>query len=93
MVASRHSFSVQSLVRLEIRHWDRKKGSLTIPNDSEFVRVFYEFCLKEAIYPACRGGVGGGGLHVAFYSQADADKIAAWLVAQGANRVEEDTGD
>jgi len=93
MVADRHMFSVQPLVRLEIRHSDRKKGSFSIPDDSVFVGAFYAFCESNAIYTACRGGVGGGGLHIGFYSQEDAAKIAAWLAEQGANRVEGDTGD
>jgi len=93
MVADKHVFSVQSLVRVEIRHQGRKKGSFTVPDDSAFAIAFHAFCEKEDIYPACRGGVGGGGLHIAFYSQVDADKIATWLSAQGANRGEVDTGD
>ena len=73
-------FSLTLVVRLDINCRDS--------NNPNLMKDFYQFLGEAGIDPATRGGSGGPGSHVAYYSAEDAKKIEAWLLEQKAKKVE-----
>jgi hypothetical protein len=80
------TYSLKNVVRVKIKG---KRLSDNIGHyDCELVNAFHQFLREAGIYPAVRGGTFGGGLHIADYSQEDAERIHKWLVQHGAKRTE-----
>lgn len=61
-------------------------SALRVPDDGGLLRRLDAFLFGQKIHRAVRGGTFGGGVHVAGYSQEDAEKIVVWLKEQGCEK-------
>lgn len=59
-----------------------------LPVDDGLVGRFVDWTHKEGIFTAFPGGVLGGGMHIGFYTVADAERIAEWLRQQGVEELD-----
>jgi hypothetical protein len=83
------TFSTPTVVAVKIRG---EGGSFpTMPNDGGLVSRFLEWRNENKICSVIPGGFSGGGGHLGFYEEDDAESIRLWLKENGAVEDDEKT--
>lgn len=77
------TYTIDPVVRVEIRGEKDPRGGYYIRRDDGLVSRLLQWMLAEKIYSVA-GGTIGGGVYLEYHTHENAERIRAWLDANGA---------